>query len=184
MINSSIQEFSCRGRVGSTRSSKSPRSQLLQGLSSAGAGPSQACASPCYSDASDQALPPGLLRATPPRPLFSRTPSPARNAIVGAQIDGVDFGNPFIMQRQQWAMDMAQWTSPACLLVPKVPAPTRRTPTTAQGRGKATPPSSRRSTRSMRFACSEVNEAVGCMCMRALGMDGSRRVSTGGNAMR
>ena len=31
----------------------------------------------------------------------------SRNAIVGAQIDGVDFGNPFIMQRQQWAMDMA-----------------------------------------------------------------------------
>ena len=29
------------------------------------------------------------------------------NAIAGAQIDGVDFGNPFIMQRQQWAMDMA-----------------------------------------------------------------------------
>ena len=34
------------------------------------AGPSQACASP----ASHQ----GLLRATPPRPLFSRTPSPMR----------------------------------------------------------------------------------------------------------
>ena len=77
------------------------------GPSSAGAGPSQECASPCYSDASDQALPQGLLRATPPRPLFSRTPSPARNAIAGAQIDGVEFGNPFIMQRQQWAMDMA-----------------------------------------------------------------------------
>ena len=48
-----------------------------------------------------------LLNGDPTRPLFSRTPSPARNAIVGAQIDGVDFGNPFIMQRQQWAMDMA-----------------------------------------------------------------------------
>ena len=81
--------------------------------------------------------------------------------VTGAQIVGVEFGNPYIMQRQQWAMDMAMDESPACLQVPKVPVPTHRTPRTAQGRGGATPPSSHSSTRSMRFACSDVNEAVG-----------------------
>ena len=37
-----------------------------------GTGPSQVCASP----SSDLGLPSGLLRTTPPRPMFSRTPSP------------------------------------------------------------------------------------------------------------
>ena len=44
---------------------------------SSAAGPSQACASPS-SDAG--LLPFGLLRAPPPRPLFSRTPSPTRSS--------------------------------------------------------------------------------------------------------
>ena len=44
---------------------------------SSAAGPSQACASPSSDTGS---LPFGLLRATPPRPLFSRTPSPVRSS--------------------------------------------------------------------------------------------------------
>ena len=63
------------------------------GPSSAVAVPGQACASPCYSDASDLALPPGLLRATPPRPLFSRTPIPVAGASTFTYHNRISYAN-------------------------------------------------------------------------------------------
>ena len=56
----------------------------------------------------------GRRNSPPPRPLFSRTPSPALNARAQRHHRRADRRRrvwqpvyPFIMQRQQWAMDMA-----------------------------------------------------------------------------
>ena len=94
MSNSSIHEF--------TKSICTFQRKSGEAGPSSAAGPSQVCASPS-SDAG--LLPFGLLRATPPRPLFSRTL--LTYTIPNAQLDGIEFGNPVMMQRQKWADDMA-----------------------------------------------------------------------------
>ena len=68
-----FEKFRGKGGVGDDDDEGTTVKSGEAGPSSA-AGPSQACASPSCSDAG--LLPFGLLRATPPRPLFSRTPSP------------------------------------------------------------------------------------------------------------
>ena len=98
MSNSSIHEF--------TKSICTFQRKSGEAGPSSAAGPSQVCASPS-SDAG--LLPFGLLRATPPRPLFSRTL--LTYTIPNAQLDGIEFGNPVMMDRQKWAMDLATLAS-------------------------------------------------------------------------
>ena len=52
----------------------------------------------------------GRLGPSPTARPTARDPTPSAfltDAVANAQIIGVEFGNPYIMQRQQWAMDMA-----------------------------------------------------------------------------
>ena len=52
----------------------------------------------------------GRLGPSPTARPTARDPTPSAfltDAVADAQIVGVEFGNPYIMQRQQWAMDMA-----------------------------------------------------------------------------
>ena len=73
MNNSSIHEYQLyRGRKGGDGDDEGTTVKSGEADPSSATGPSQACASP----SSDAGLVPfGLLRATPPRPLFSRTQS-------------------------------------------------------------------------------------------------------------
>ena len=49
-------------------------------------------------------------RAPAVRPAACHPAPPAllTDAVPGAQLDGIEFGNPVMMDRQKWAMDMAK----------------------------------------------------------------------------